>query len=72
MNLAITPMCDCNNNIEDAEHYLKHCQAYQNIREEVKDEGFDLEMYYIDTLLEGNPEMTDESNKQALEAVSLS
>ena len=70
VNLAESPLCECKEAIEDAEHYLKDCELYKTERTKIKDTyGIDFKQYHTEDLLEGNPRDTYEDNLWRFHAV---
>jgi len=38
--LSDSPVCECGNDRESAEHYLLHCTIYHEARSELRDAGY--------------------------------
>ena len=59
INLAETPICECGNGIEDAEHFFQDCTQYNIHRAKTYLKfNVDLREYEVEDLLEGNQEWT--------------
>ena len=70
VNLAESPICECGEEIEDSEHYLKDCRLYNIQRTAILDTyGIDFRAYQTEDLLEGNPNDTNEDNIWLFHAV---
>jgi hypothetical protein len=69
INLADTPMCNCGTAIEDAEHYLKECSNYQELRDELAETYPNWHNVEIETMLYGDLNLDEKSNRTIFEVV---
>ena len=63
VGLAESPMCECGNGIEDADHFFKECQRHNEARQHIENTlGIYFRNYQTEDILEGETAGTDEDN----------
>ena len=69
-NMETSPMCACNTEIEDAEHYLITCPNYEEQRNWIQDTlGWDIFDLDVEELLFGSNKLSEKENEVLFDAV---
>jgi hypothetical protein len=69
INLADTPACTCGHPSESTEHYILECPNYSNERDTLLEELTRITVPSLEIILNGDPELSEQENREIVTAV---